>query len=152
MLFDEKDLSVFDNTDSRDYFMEILQSYYSKNYRATIVLLYSFVIYDLFIKLQTMANEGDKKASSKLKEINDMIENDEKYSSVENEIIRFFKENCQLYFNRFTEDVDYLKNCRNKCAHLKVIITTLIISKKPGNTGISRDIRTEFTTDLLLSD
>lgn len=33
-----------------------------------------------------------------------------------------------------------------------VIVTTLIISKKPGNTGISRDIRTEFTTDLLLSD
>ena len=33
-----------------------------------------------------------------------------------------------------------------------IILTTLIISKKPGNTGISRDIRTEFTTDLLLSD
>ena len=33
-----------------------------------------------------------------------------------------------------------------------LITTTLIISKKPGNTGISRDIRTEFTTDLLLSD
>ena len=33
-----------------------------------------------------------------------------------------------------------------------IIRTTLIISKKPGNTGISRDIRTEFTTDLLLSD
>lgn len=33
-----------------------------------------------------------------------------------------------------------------------LIRTTLIISKKPGNTGISRDIRTEFTTDLLLSD
>lgn len=32
------------------------------------------------------------------------------------------------------------------------VVTTLIISKKPGNTGISRDIRTEFTTDLLLSD
>lgn len=35
---------------------------------------------------------------------------------------------------------------------LDVKQTTLIISKKPGNTGISRDIRTEFTTDLLLSD
>ena len=34
----------------------------------------------------------------------------------------------------------------------KFQLTTLIISKKPGNTGISRDIRTEFTTDLLLSD
>ena len=33
-----------------------------------------------------------------------------------------------------------------------ITVTTLIISKKPGNTGISRDIRTEFTTDLLLSD
>ena len=33
-----------------------------------------------------------------------------------------------------------------------IVLTTLIISKKPGNTGISRDIRTEFTTDLLLSD
>ena len=38
-------------------------------------------------------------------------------------------------------------------AYLRSVgITTLIISKKPGNTGISRDIRTEFTTDLLLSD
>ena len=35
---------------------------------------------------------------------------------------------------------------------LSFYLTTLIISKKPGNTGISRDIRTEFTTDLLLSD
>lgn len=44
----------------------------------------------------------------------------------------------------------------NKTNFLLVILvfklTTLIISKKPGNTGISRDIRTEFTTDLLLSD
>ena len=38
-----------------------------------------------------------------------------------------------------------------KCV-VRIQITTLIISKKPGNTGISRDIRTEFTTDLLLSD
>ena len=51
MLFDEKDFRVFDNADSRNYFKEILQSYYSQNYRATIVLLYSFVIYDLFIKI-----------------------------------------------------------------------------------------------------
>ena len=40
----------------------------------------------------------------------------------------------------------------NHCKNSIIITTTLIISKKPGNTGISRDIRTEFTTDLLLSD
>ena len=39
-----------------------------------------------------------------------------------------------------------------KSIYIIVKRTTLIISKKPGNTGISRDIRTEFTTDLLLSD
>lgn len=127
MLFDEKDLRVFDNADSRSYFKEILQSYYSQNYRATIVLLYSFVIYDLFMKLQTMANEGDKKANKMLTTVNAMIADDEKYSKVENEIIQFFKENCPLYFDRFIEDVEYLKNCRNKCAHLKVNDNTLYV-------------------------
>lgn len=39
-----------------------------------------------------------------------------------------------------------------ECVSEYLMKTTLIISKKPGNTGISRDIRTEFTTDLLLSD
>lgn len=127
MLFDEKDLRVFDNADSRNYFKEIIQSYYSQNYRATIVLLYSFVIYDLFIKLQNMSNEGDKKAAKKLAEINTMIADDEKYSKVENEVIQFFKDNCQLYFDKFIEDIEYLKNCRNKCAHLKVNDNTLYV-------------------------
>ena len=127
MLFDKRDLSVFDNADSRVYFEEILQSYYSKNYRASVVLLYSFIIYDLYNKLQTMNSEGDSKATKKLSEINRMIQDDEKYSKVENEIIQFFKDNCALYFDRFTEDIDYLKNCRNKCAHLKVNDNSLFI-------------------------
>lgn len=127
MLYDEKDLRVFDNSDARNYFKEILQSYYSQNYRATIVLLYSFVIYDLFIKLQTMADEGDTKAKSKLVEINSMIASDEKYSKVENEIVEFFKKNCSLYFERFIEDIEYLKTCRNKCAHLKVNDNSLYV-------------------------
>ena len=120
MLFDERDLNVFSNSESRIYFKEILQLYYSQNYRAAVVMLYSFVIYDLFMKLQTMANEGNGKAIQKLDEINDMIADDEKYSRVENEIIQFYKDTCPLYFTRFAEDIDYLKNCRNKCAHLKV--------------------------------
>ena len=127
MLFDERDLNIFENSESRNYFTEILQSYYSKNYRATIVMLYSFVIYDLFMKLQMMANEGDKKATTKLNEINTMISDDEKYSKVENEVIQFFKDNCPLYFDRFVEDIDYLRNCRNKCAHLKVNDNSLYV-------------------------
>ena len=127
MLFDEKDLNVFSNNEARKYFKEILQSYYSQNYRATIVMLYSFVIYDLFIKLQTMANEGDKKANEKLTEINTMISDDEKYSKVESGVIEFYKKNSPLYFEKCIDDVNYLKNCRNKCAHLKVNDNSLYV-------------------------
>lgn len=127
MLFDEKDLNVFYNEDSRTYFKEILQCYYSQNYRATIVLLYSFVIYDLFIKLQVMAEENDSHAKTKLNEVEQLIENNEKYSQIENEIINFFKQYSSSYFNRFIEDIKYLKNCRNKCAHLKVNDNSLYV-------------------------
>lgn len=64
-----------------------------------------------------------------------------------------------LYFGSFQTFMPFLGFlCGETISHYItsvskiVILTTLIISKKPGNTGISRDIRTEFTTDLLLSD
>lgn len=85
------------------------------------------MIYDLYNKLQTMDSEGDSKATKNLSEINKMIQDDEKYSKVENEIIQFFKDNRALYFDRFAEDVDYLKNCRNKCTHLKVNDNSLFV-------------------------
>ena len=109
MLFDEKELNIFDSNDARQYFQEILQSYYGKNYRATVVLLYSFTVYDLFSKLQTMSNEGDKTAKKAVNDIRQMIEDDEKYSTVENTIINFFKDNCKLYFRRIIDDIEYLK-------------------------------------------
>ena len=76
-----------------------------------------------------MANEGDEKATRKLAEINSMISDDAKYSKVENSVIQFFLDNCELYFKRFVEDIEYLKTCRNKCAHLKVNDSSLYISK-----------------------
>ena len=89
------------------------------------------------------------------------------------DLLRSLMEDEAPYFSqifletRFTNllCVSYKVNHKHKKAlrshsvhalHLKnldySVITTLIISKKPRNTGISRDIRTEFTTDLLLSD
>lgn len=52
--------------------------------------------------------------------------------------------------NVYTEKVEGI-NFHKYGAHI-FIEKTLIISKKPGNTGISRDMRTEFTTHLLHSD
>lgn len=127
MLIDEKDLLVLENSQCRAYFEEILQSYYSKNYRATIVLLYSFVIYDLYMKLQTMANEGNASAQTKTEEIKTMIADEEKYSKVEKAIIEFFMNECALYFKRFDKDIIYLRDLRNNCAHLKVDDNSLFV-------------------------
>lgn len=65
-------------------------------------------------------------------------------------------ENSQYQANQSTLQ-GQVQSLQNENDDLKnqiqiLVLTTLIISKKPGNTGISRDIRTEFTTDLLLSD
>lgn len=56
-----------------------------------------------------------------------MIEDDEKYSIVENKIVGYFIDNHELYFKDFKEDINYLKDCRNKCAHLKVDDNTLYV-------------------------
>lgn len=119
-MFDERDLSVFDNEESKQYFKEILSLYYSQNYRAAIVMLYSFVVYDLFAKLKTMAEEGNKNAEEEIKSIKNMMEDDEKYSKVEKEVLNYFNTNYNLHFNNYEDDIAYLNKCRNKCAHLKI--------------------------------
>lgn len=40
-----------------------------------------------------------------------MISDDAKYSKVENSVTQFFLDNCELYFKRFVEDIEYLKTC-----------------------------------------
>ena len=91
-----------------------------KNYRAAITLLYSFVIYDLLKKLEQMSNESSPKAVDALRDIKKLMSDDAKYSLVERKITDFFLENCQLYFDNFQDDIEYLKKLRNRCAHLKI--------------------------------
>ncbi|MBR2767407.1 MAG: hypothetical protein IKD68_00590 [Solobacterium sp.] len=129
MLFDDRDLSIFDNADEKEAFREVLQTYYSGNYRATVVSLYSLVMFDLYNKLQYMAEEGEIKAKKELKKVNTLIQDDEKYSMVENVIVQFFVTNCNLYFSKFQRDINYLKDLRNDCAHLKVNSQSLLIPK-----------------------
>ena len=93
-------------------------------------MLYSFVVYDLYNKLQIMDGEGDKNERSALKEINDLIDDKyTKYSEVENKVIKFFSDNCPLYFEKFNDDIEYLKKTRHKCAHFKVNDSSLYIPR-----------------------
>lgn len=129
MLFDDRDLRAFDNSDEREAFREVLQTYYSRNYRASIVSLYSLVMFDLYNKLQYMAEKAEDKAKKELSKVNKLIEEDEKYSLVEKELLEFFEDSYSMHFNRFSRDLAYLKDTRDDCAHLKVNSTFLSIPK-----------------------
>lgn len=118
MILEDNMLAKLEDEYSRCYFNDILQSYYSKNYRGAVVLLYSFVVFDLFKKLQNMEYDEIKSAKSKIKEIRQMIQNDEPYSRVEHTVIDYFKNECNGYFKRFEKDIDYLTELRHRCAHL----------------------------------
>lgn len=55
---------------SKKYFQEVTSSYYSGNYRSAIVMLWSVVIFDLVLKLQSLKNSyNDASAISLLEEI-----------------------------------------------------------------------------------
>lgn len=129
MIVDENMLSKLEDEYSRNYFTDILQSYYSKNYRAAIVLLYSFVIFDLLKKLENMEQDGIKSAKKKLNEIRKLIDADEPYSKVEQEVVNYFHDECNGYFRRFSSDIEYLKTLRHKCAHLNLDDSTLYTPK-----------------------
>lgn len=62
----EFDIYNISDLRSRNYFEDVLQSFYSKNYRASILLLYSLVISDLYEKLVFMNENGLFKISGDL--------------------------------------------------------------------------------------
>ena len=57
--------------------------------------------------LDKQANEGDRKACTKLSEINTMIADDQKYSMVENSIIDFFYDHLILITHHLTKALGF---------------------------------------------
>lgn len=115
-MFHSNEINQIKRNKSREYFKDILQSYYSKNYRATILLLHSLVIDDLYDKL-IIINERRyfTNLNDKLNKIEE-LKNNERYSEIEEKIFKIYKENNIL--NHDTIDMlEYLKKVRNKCAH-----------------------------------
>lgn len=113
----EFDIYNISDLRSRNYFEDVLQSFYSKNYRASVLLLYSLVISDLYEKLVFMNENGLFKISGDLELIKKIIsENESKYSQIEKNIYSIYKDKNIL--DKSTMDMlDYLIKIRDKCAH-----------------------------------
>ena len=112
-MFSNYEISLIKRSDSRKYFEDVLQSFYSKNYRAAVLLLYSLVIDDLYYKLILMNDRKYYNLNDDLKRIEELRKSD-KYSEIEEKIFNTYKN----ILNHDTIDMlEYFKKIRNKCAH-----------------------------------
>jgi hypothetical protein len=105
------------------YFEEVLQSYNAHNYRASVVLLYTTVIYDIIDKLRELSYSfSDSIATTILRDIDRARENGEGYEKSKWEwdlVVKVHKE-TRLFDDTTFNNIEYLKKCRNLCSHPSV--------------------------------
>jgi len=114
----ENDLMRVKSSDTRKYVEEVLSSYYNANYRASIVTLYTTVIFDCFNKLITLKElYNDVNAATELNTIETMQRNPQTpYSDIEKKIIEVISE-TGLINHIELEQINQLKTARNNAAH-----------------------------------
>ena len=103
---------------SKEYFKEVLSSYYNGNYRAAIVTLYSVVICDVIFKLEDLV---EIYSDSVAKEILDKIKSIQKEQPTnpdwEKTIIEEVKNRTSLFDNVDIAHINSLRMDRHLCAH-----------------------------------
>lgn len=106
------------NKNTKEYFNEVYRSFANGNYRSAIVFLYSVVLYDLYAKLEELHTvHEDDNAKEILQYINNMREKKQTSSQWEKELIDRIYKQTNLLNNYEREDINFLKQKRNSCAH-----------------------------------
>ncbi|MBW4018444.1 hypothetical protein HG533_06440 [Moraxella osloensis] len=103
---------------SKKYFQEVTSSYYSGNYRSAIVMLWSVVIFDLVLKLQSLKNSyNDASAISLLEEITKKQIQNPKSPDWELYLVEKVCENTNLIDYSEIEQLKFLQKQRHLSAH-----------------------------------
>ncbi|NQU33014.1 MAG: hypothetical protein HQ521_07245, partial [Bacteroidetes bacterium] len=103
---------------TKEYFEEVIKSYYNESYRSAIVMLHSIIIVDLLFKLEDLKEiYEDEKAIQILKEITELQEKNPTSPDWEKKLIEFVHKRTNLF-----EPQDYLhfvaiQQHRHLCAH-----------------------------------
>ena len=106
------------NSRTKEYFKEVLSSFYSGNYRSAIVMLYTCVICDLVYKLTEMKEHyNDKTSEDILETINRKQEQNPKSPEWEKVLIEeMYKKHRIIEIPEYT-NIESLQHHRNLCAH-----------------------------------
>lgn len=103
---------------TREYFEEVIKSYYSESYRSAVVMLYSIVIADLLYKIEDLKElYGDNNAIAIIDEITSLQKRNPNSPDWEAKLIELIKEKTNLL-----EPADFLhlitlQKHRHLCAH-----------------------------------
>ena len=103
---------------TRDYFQEVIQTYYTNCYRSSIVMLYSVVICDLIYKLEELRDVYNDATSKKiLLEIEGLQQANPKSPDWENKLVEMIADRTKLLEISDVENINQLQKHRHLSAH-----------------------------------
>lgn len=103
---------------TKEYFKEVLSSFHNQNYRASIVTLYSVVVVDILLKLESLKDiYQDSLAENILNEIKASQAAKPNSGDWESELIEKVKDRTQILDIPDYANVKALQQIRHLCAH-----------------------------------
>jgi hypothetical protein len=107
----------------RAYINEAVSCYRAGAFRASIVVTWISVCYDIIDKLKEMSLSGDKEASSTISSVeNARGRNDVTFLlKFERDILKMAEDKFELLSNSERIDLERLQNDRNRCAHPSMV-------------------------------
>ncbi|EJL3678638.1 hypothetical protein NMH47_001935, partial [Listeria monocytogenes] len=127
----EMDVERIYSKNTKKYTEEVISSYENKNYRAAVVTLYITFITDLCEKLSELSSiYADEKAKKILDEIEQMGVNDVNRETTL--IIKIQESKPELLDHEALITFNYLKSCRNICAHPSLDVNRMYPLAEPS--------------------
>jgi hypothetical protein len=103
---------------TKKYFEEVISSYYTGNYRSSIVMLYTVVICDLVYKLQELRDVYNDDTSKKiLDKISTKQQKNKKSPEWETDLIVLINDRTELFEHSDYINILHLQKNRHICAH-----------------------------------
>lgn len=124
---------------TREYFQEVIQTYYTNCYRSSVVMLYSVVISDLIFKLEELRDVyNDAIAKKILLEIEGLQKANPKSPDWENKLIDMIADRTKLLEISDVENINQLHKHRHLSAHPVLNQTSILF--KPSKENVKSHI------------
>jgi hypothetical protein len=128
------------NSKSKEYFHEVIQTYYTNCYRSSLVMLYTVVICDLIYKLEELRDVyNDSSAKKILTEIEAIQKANPKSPDWENKIVELISQRTKLLEISDVENINQVQKHRHLSAHPVLNQTSLLF--KPNKETVKAHIK-----------